>query len=128
VIRRLRRVLVCVLAVVSTALAVVLIFVALSPERIAATATAALLGILGLLVLPALTIAAWAWDRAVSVRTGHPPPDTAEPDTAETEPTPKPTPPRTVGHPPGRAPGRALGRAGHTHAHPAPATRPDRPA
>lgn len=67
-IRRSRRAMIGVLAVGTTFLAFVLIVHALTPARISLTPTSVLIAILALLVLPACTIAAWAWDRSIRHR------------------------------------------------------------
>ncbi|MEM9166929.1 MAG: hypothetical protein AAGB48_07865 [Planctomycetota bacterium] len=70
---RARRAALACLAAVSTLLALVMVFVWLAPDAIRITPTGTLLGILGLLVLPALTIAAWAWDRRIRRLVPDPP-------------------------------------------------------
>ncbi|MGP1273325.1 MAG: hypothetical protein ACTS22_08315 [Phycisphaerales bacterium] len=70
-IRRLRRAAFALLATTSMAIAVAMIWVAVSPGFVRLTPTAAFVGILALLVLPGITLGAWAWDRAVSLSHPH---------------------------------------------------------
>lgn len=67
-VRRLRRAVLALLAVASTLLAVVLIVHALAPDGLATAPTPLLVAILALLLLPACTIGAWAWDRSLRRR------------------------------------------------------------
>ncbi len=68
-IRHARRVVIVFVAVATTLFAIMLVVHALSPEGLGRAPTFELLAILALLTLPACTVAAWAWDRAVHRRT-----------------------------------------------------------
>ncbi|MEO1534082.1 MAG: hypothetical protein AAFS11_00785 [Planctomycetota bacterium] len=68
-IRQTRRVVIVFVAIATTLFAITLIVHALSPKGLGLAPTSQLLAILALLTLPACTIAAWAWDRAVRRRT-----------------------------------------------------------
>ena len=65
-----RRVVFAILAVLSTVAALALVYAAFGTTGSGLTPTAALVGIFVLLVFPAMTIWAWAWDRSVRKRVG----------------------------------------------------------
>ncbi|MEM7622004.1 MAG: hypothetical protein AAF235_02235 [Planctomycetota bacterium] len=104
-IRQIRRVVIVFVAVATTLLAITLVVHALSPKGLGLAQTSQLLGILALLTLPACTIAAWAWDRAVRKRTAALA-DSAEHADMSSEPIdadePECTTLRTREHPAGR--------------------------
>ena len=64
-----RRAVFAVLAVLSTVGALALAYAAFGSDDPGLTPTAALVGIFVLLVFPAMTVWAWAWDRSVRKRT-----------------------------------------------------------
>ncbi len=64
-----RRAVFAVLAVLSTVGALALAYAAFGSAEPGFTPTAALIGIFVLLVFPAITVWAWAWDRSVRKRT-----------------------------------------------------------
>lgn len=114
-IRQIRRAIIALLAVATTVLAVILVVHALSPRGLGLAPTSQLMAILALLTLPACTVAAWAWDRSVRLRTAawllerrtddHEPAESDTqadtPYTAEPRIEAGPTPPRV--HPAGRS-------------------------
>ncbi|PHQ80881.1 MAG: hypothetical protein COB69_05170 [Phycisphaera sp.] len=64
-----RRAVFAVLAVLSTVGSLALAYAAFGSSNSGFTPTAALIGIFVLLVFPAITVWAWAWDRSVRKRT-----------------------------------------------------------
>ena len=66
-----RRVVFAILAVLSTVAALALVYAAFGTSESGLTPTAALVGIFVLLVFPAMTVWAWAWDRSVRKRVGR---------------------------------------------------------
>lgn len=65
IVLRTRRVVFALLAVLSTVAALALAFAAFGPGSSGLTPTIALVGIFVMLVFPAMTVWAWAWDRSV---------------------------------------------------------------
>ncbi len=108
-VRRLRRGWLLAIALGTTLLAIALIVHALSPGHLPMTPTSQLVAILALLLLPAGTIGAWAWDRSVRLRFVRIRPDDQRPDNEPLDPR------RAREHP-----------AGRTRPHTAPSEEPRR--